>query len=128
DELANGESREDALATTMATAGRAITFSGITVAVGLSAMLFFQGTFLASMGAAGASVVAVAVVYGLTFLPALLSILGPAVNRLRIPLFRRGPSPATGFSHGLAPRVSRRPLAPPPPCTPPRPAWASTPD
>src|SRR5229473_1193752 len=110
DELARGASREDAVATTMATAGRAITFSGITVAVGLSAMLFFQGTFLASMGAAGAIVVAVAVVYGLTFLPALLSILGPAVNRLRIPIFRRAPAPGRGFWHGLATWVMRRPL------------------
>src|SRR5229473_1094790 len=110
DELARGASREDAVATTMATAGRAITFSGITVAVGLSAMLFFQGTFLASMGAAGAIVVAVAVVYGLTFLPALLSILGPAVNRLRLPGFRRAATPGRGFWHGLATWVMSRPL------------------
>ncbi len=109
DELARGASREDAIATTMATAGRAITFSGITVAVGLSAMLFFQGTFLASMGAAGAIVVAVAVVYGLTFLPALLSVVGPAVNRLRIPTLRRAPN-GRGFWHGLATWVMRRPL------------------
>src|SRR5216683_2455518 len=80
DELAAGSSREEALAITMATAGRAITFSGITVAIGLSAMLFFQGTFLASMGAAGAIVVGIAVLYGLTFLPALLSVMGGAVN------------------------------------------------
>src|SRR6202521_2805431 len=110
DELEQGASREDAIATSMSTAGRAITFSGISVAVGLSAMLFFQGTFLASMGAAGAIVVAVAVVYGLTFLPALLSILGPAVNRLRIPLFRRTVTPGQGFWHGLATWVMRRPL------------------
>src|SRR6266567_1555263 len=109
DELARGASREDALATTMATAGRAITFSGVTVAVGLSAMLFFQGTFLASMGAAGAIVVAVAVVYGLTFLPALLALIGPGVNRLRIPIFRRAPA-GGGFWHGLATWVMRRPL------------------
>ncbi|HEV2034974.1 MAG TPA: MMPL family transporter [Candidatus Dormibacteraeota bacterium] len=109
DELARGASREDAVATTMATAGRAITFSGITVAVGLSAMLFFQGTFLASMGAAGAIVVAVAVIYGLTFLPALLSVVGPAVNRLRIPTFRRA-STGRGFWHSLATWVMRRPL------------------
>src|SRR5712692_10557129 len=109
DELARGASREYAVATTMATAGRAITFSGITVAVGLSAMLFFQGTFLASMGAAGAIVVAVAVVYGLTFLPALLSILGPAVNRLRIPIFR-GTRTGGGFWRGLATWVMRRPI------------------
>src|SRR5205823_5810128 len=113
DEMAAGASREDAIAITMATAGRAITFSGITVAVGLSAMLFYQGTFMASMGAAGAIVVAVAVVYGLTFLPALLSIIGPAVNRWRIPSLRRSrPSTATGggFWHGLATWVMKRPL------------------
>src|SRR6266852_3668150 len=109
DELAAGASREDAIATTMATAGRAITFSGITVAVGLSAMLFYQGTFMASMGAAGAIVVAVAVIYGLTFLPALLSIIGPAVNRLRIPIFR-GTRTGGGFWRGLATWVMRRPI------------------
>ena len=110
DELAAGATREDAIATTVATAGRAITFSGLTVAVGLSAMLFFQGTFLASMGAAGAIVVAVAVVYGLTFLPALLSILGPRVNRLRIPALRGGVSGGRGFWHGLASWVMKRPV------------------
>ncbi len=80
DELAAGATREEAIATAISTAGRAITFSGITVAIGLSAMLFFQGTFLASMGAAGAIVVGIAVLYGLTFLPALLSVMGGAVN------------------------------------------------
>src|SRR5205823_279493 len=83
-------------------AGRAITFSGITVAVGLSAMLFFQGTFLASMGAAGAIVVGIAVLYGLTFLPALLSIIGPSVNRWRLPAIFRGAPAGQGFWHGLA--------------------------
>ena len=109
DELAKGASREDAIATTIATAGRAITFSGLTVAVGLSAMLFFQGTFMASMGAAGAIVVAVAVIYGLTFLPALLSIVGPSVNRLSLP-FGRGAQTGTGFWHTLATWVMKRPI------------------
>jgi RND superfamily putative drug exporter len=110
DELAAGASREDAIATSMSTAGRAITFSGVTVAIGLSAMLFFQGTFLASMGAAGAIVVAVAVLYGLTFLPALLSVLGGRVNRLRLP-FLGAPKPAgTGAWHSLAVWVMRRPV------------------
>jgi RND superfamily putative drug exporter len=108
DELARGQSREGAIATTMATAGRAITFSGLTVAVGLSAMLFFQGTFMASMGAAGAIVVAVAVLYALTFLPAMLAVIGPAVNRLRIPLFK--PRSSGGFWAALAKWVMRRPV------------------
>ena len=110
DELAKGASREDAVAITVGTAGRAITFSGLTVAVGLSAMLFFQGTFMASMGAAGAIVVAIAVVYGLTFLPAVLSLIGPAVNRLRVPALRGGVTGGVGFWQTLANVVMKRPL------------------
>ncbi len=116
DELAAGASREDAIATALSTAGRAITFSGITVAVGLSAMLFFQGTFLASMGAAGTIVVAIAVFYGLTFLPAVLAVLGgrvdwwPAWLKARLPfLGRRGPA-GSGVWHAMAVWVMRRPV------------------
>jgi putative drug exporter of the RND superfamily len=109
DELANGASREDAVARSMSTAGRAITFSGVTVAVGLSAMLFFQGTFLASMGAAGAIVVALAVIYGLTFLPALLSVMGPKVDRLRLPFLGARKPAGTGAWHSMALWVMRRP-------------------
>ncbi len=116
DELAAGKSREDAIAIALSTAGRAITFSGITVAVGLSAMLFFQGTFLASMGAAGTIVVAIAVFYGLTFLPAILAVLGgrvdwwPAWLKKRLPfLDRRRPS-GSGAWHAMAVWVMRRPV------------------
>jgi RND superfamily putative drug exporter len=111
DELAAGATREEAIATSMATAGRAITFSGITVAIGLSAMLFFQGTFLASMGAAGAIVVAVAVLYGLTFLPAALSVLGDHVDwPLRLVRLLGARKPAgTGAWHTTAMWVMRRP-------------------
>ncbi|MGH7764755.1 MAG: MMPL family transporter [Candidatus Dormibacteraceae bacterium] len=109
DELAAGRSREDAIGVAMSTAGRAITFSGITVAIGLSAMLFYQGTFLASMGAAGAIVVGIAVFYGLTFLPALLSVLGERVDRLRLPFLRRRAA-GTGAWHTLAIWVMRRPV------------------
>src|SRR5229473_2177752 len=115
EELAHGASREDALARAMGTAGRAVVFSGVTVAIGLSGMLFFEGTFLSSLGVAGAIVVAVAVLYALTFLPALLAILGPRVNAWRVPLgplggpSGRGTS-VSGFWHTLATSVMRRPL------------------
>ncbi len=109
DELAAGATREDAIATSMSTAGRAIAFSGITVAIGLSAMLFYQGTFLASMGAGGAIVVAMAVLYGLTFLPALLSVLGGRVDRLRLP-FLRARDDGAGAWHSMALWVMRRPV------------------
>jgi len=118
EELARGRTVEDAIARSMATAGRAITFSGLTVAIGLAGMFFYQGTFLASMGYAGALVVAIAVFYGLTFLPAVLSLLGPRVNSLRLSeLWRRlrGKPVSTavrgpGLWHRLAMAVMARPL------------------
>jgi putative drug exporter of the RND superfamily len=108
EELAAGRSPEQALIASMRTSGRAVTFSGITVAIGLSAMLFFQGSFLASMGFAGAIVVAIAVLYALTFLASLLAILGHRVNWARLPLPRR--ASGRGLWHGLAIRVMQRPL------------------
>jgi RND superfamily putative drug exporter len=116
DELAAGATREEAIATSMSTAGRAITFSGITVAIGLSAMVFFQGTFLASMGAAGAIVVAIAVFYGLTFLPAALSVLGGRVDwwpewlKRLLPFLGRRKPDGTGVWHSMAMWVMRRPV------------------
>src|SRR2546423_441828 len=108
EELSGGSPPEQALIASMRTSGRAVTFSGITVAIGLSAMLFFQGSFLASMGFAGAIVVAIAVLYALTFLASLLAILGHRVNWARLPLPRR--AAGRGLWHGLAIRVMRRPL------------------
>jgi len=116
DELAAGASREDAIAIAISTAGRAITFSGITVAIGLSAMLFFQGTFLASMGAAGTIVVAIAVFYGLTFLPAVLSVAGARVDwsprwlKAVVPFLGRRGASGSGAWHSMALWVMRRPL------------------
>jgi len=108
EELAAGKTVESSLVNAIRTSGRAVTFSGLTVAIGLSAMLFFQGSFLASMGTAGAIVVAIAVIYALTFLSALLAILGRRVNWLRLPLPQR--RSGRGFWHGLAMRVMRRPV------------------
>jgi putative drug exporter of the RND superfamily len=107
EELAGGASVEAALETSLATAGRAVAFSGMAVVVGLAGLLFFQGSFLPSMGAAAALVVAFAVFYALTFLPALLAILGHRVDRLRV---IRGPSGGRGrFWHALAGGIMRRP-------------------
>jgi len=110
EELDRGAAVPDALARSMATAGRAITFSGITVAIGLAGMLFYQGTLLASMGLAGTVVVALAVVYALTFLPALLALLGPRVNRWRLPFVRAHPRADGGLWRRLAQGVMRRPV------------------
>ncbi len=108
EELARGATVENALARALDTAGRAIVFSGLTVAIGLAGLLFYQGTFLASMGGAGAIVVAFAVLYALTFLPAVLALLGPRVNAWRLPLGRR--QSGRSLWHGLATAVMRRPV------------------
>ncbi len=76
----------DALAIVMMTAGRAILFSGITVAIGLAGIMVLGLGNIGSVGLAGTIVVALAVLYSLTFLPALLAILGPRVDALTLPL------------------------------------------
>ena len=98
----------EALARTVATAGRAILFSGLTVAIGLLGMLFLGLGNLGSMGWAGTSVVTLAVVYGLTTLPALLAVLGPRVNSLRLPLLHVE-SQGDGVWHRLATTVMAHP-------------------
>jgi RND superfamily putative drug exporter len=74
----------EAVAVTLATAGRAVLFSGVAVFVGLLGLLTFEFMMLRSLGAAGAIVVLLAVLAALTLLPALLGILGPRVNALPI--------------------------------------------
>ena len=110
EELRRGRSGEDALGIAMATSGRAVMFSGITVAIGLSGLLFYEGTFLPSMGLSGAVVVASAVLYGLTFLPALLAVIGRRLEWLRLPILQPGAS-GRGWWHAIATAVMRRPFA-----------------
>ena len=109
EELRGGAGREAALERSMATAGRAVAFSGVTVAIGLAGMLFYPGTFLVSMGVAGSIVVALAVVFALSLLPALLALAGGWVDRLRLPLVGHGGG--GGFWRGLSGWVMKRPLA-----------------
>lgn len=102
----------EAIAVTMATVGKAILFSGITVIFGLAATQFFPLPVLQSMGQAGMVVTAMALIYGLTLLPAILVMLGTRVNALS--LRRRRPTPAQiehDLWHRLASTVMRRPVA-----------------
>jgi uncharacterized membrane protein YdfJ with MMPL/SSD domain len=91
EELACGATVEEAVERTVATSGKAVTFSGTAVAIGLSGLILFRAPTISSMGIGGALIAVCSVVYALTFLPAVLSILGPRVERLRVPNpFRRG--------------------------------------
>ena len=89
-ELEGGASVEAALERTVDTAGRAVAFSGLAVAAGLSGLLFYRGSFLAAMGLGGAIVVAFSVLFALTLLPVVLGWLGPRVDLLRVPIPRFG--------------------------------------
>jgi RND superfamily putative drug exporter len=93
----------DALAHTLATAGRAVLFSGMSVAIGLLAMPVLGLGNIGSLGLAGTIVVCLAVAYSLTFLPAILAILGPRVGALSLPV---GRSVGVGAGHGFWPRVA----------------------
>jgi trehalose monomycolate/heme transporter len=116
EELAAGRTPAEAVPRTMATAGRTVAVSGVTVTLALASLLLFPQGFLKSMGYGGMAAVAVAMLASLTALPAGLAVLGPRINAGHIPLPRRrraaGPAEAGG-EHGawarLAHSVMRRP-------------------
>ncbi len=91
EELAQGRSAEEAVTISVATAGRAVTFSGLTVSIGLLGLTFFRINLLHSVGVGGILVVVFAVLAALTLLPAALAIMGTRINAfpVRIPKFRR---------------------------------------
>jgi len=95
----------------VATAGRTVLFSAVTVAASLIALLVFPMYFLRSFAFAGAAVVGVAALAAVTTLPAVLAVLGPRLERLSIRRRRRtGGAPGGGFWHRLAGGVMRRPV------------------
>jgi RND superfamily putative drug exporter len=99
-ELEAGAGVEAALERTVDTAGRAVAFSGLAVAAGLSGLLFYRGSFLAAMGLGGAIVVGFAVLFALTLLPVILGWLGRRVDMGRVPI------PALGLRAGLWHRLA----------------------
>lgn len=109
EQLARGDSPEVCLEVALSTSGRSVIFSGLTVAIGMSALLFYQGSYLGTMGIGGTFAVLSAVVFALTLLPALLAVLGSRVNWLRLPLAGREPG-QRGLWRWLAELVMRRPL------------------
>ena len=108
EELHNGRAPHDAVVRTVQTAGKTIAFSALTVAVALAALLVFPLAFLRSFAYAGIGVALLAGLVAIVSLPALLAVLGPRVNSLRV--FRREPKPVgEGPWHRIATFVMRRP-------------------
>ncbi len=79
-----GRSNTDAVDVAMRTAGTAVAFSGITVAVGLFALVFLPVPFLRSVGYGGVLIPFVSVAVALTLLPVLLASIGPFIDRPRL--------------------------------------------
>jgi RND superfamily putative drug exporter len=84
EELARGRTVGAAVEKAVATSGKAVAFSGFAVAVGLSGLLFMKAPALNSIGIGGSLVVLSSVFFALTFLPAVLGMLGPRINALSL--------------------------------------------
>lgn len=83
EELAAGREVQEAVSTTMRTAGRTVAFSAATVAVALAVLTIFPMSFLRSLGLAGAVVAVVAAVAALVISPALFALWGTKLQRRR---------------------------------------------
>ena len=114
EELEKGySSPKEALVETMRTAGRATLFSGAVVAVGLALLVFMPLPFMRSMGVGGLLVPLFSIAASATFLPALLSVMGTKVNRLRVipkSILEHRAEGRTGVWARLARSIMRRPV------------------
>jgi RND superfamily putative drug exporter len=84
EERGRGLEPHDAVVRTVATAGRSVVFSGLTVAVSLAALLVFPIAFLKSFAYAGIPVVAMAVIGSVVALPAVVAMLGDRIEWLPV--------------------------------------------
>lgn len=115
EELARNEAEvKRALSRTLASAGRTIVFSGLTVGTSLLCLLIFPETLLRSIGLAAISAAMVAMLSALVVLPALLALLGRRINALSLHSLRRNRPGARHTQQGawyhLAHLVMRWPI------------------
>ena len=113
EELRKNDSKNDAIVRTMATAGRAVVFSGTAVAIGLALLLFMPLPFMRGFGVGGLIIPAVSVLAAVTILPALLSVVGGRLDRVRLlptSVLERRASHERGFWPALARTIMRRPV------------------
>jgi uncharacterized membrane protein YdfJ with MMPL/SSD domain len=114
EELARSGPGAEAIRRTLATAGRTVLFSSLTVAAAMGSLLLFPQRFLYSMGIGGMMVAALAGGVALLVLPSVLALLGPRVNALAPRRLQRAADadarPAqSGFWYRLSRAVMRRP-------------------
>ncbi len=95
EELAHGSDNQEAIRRAMHTAGRAIVFSGVTVALGLLALIALPIPFIRSIGIGGMLIPLISVAVTLTLVPAILAGIGP---RLEWPRVRHEGNPSRGWT------------------------------
>ena len=88
-ERSRGLEKTEAIARAGATASRTVLFSGMTVVLALTGLLLIPVNIFNGLGAGAIFVVFVSVLASLTLVPAVLSLLGDNVNRLRVPIVGR---------------------------------------
>jgi RND superfamily putative drug exporter len=114
EERSGGRDKLDAIASTGATASRAVLFSGCAFVIAMLGLLLIPNTIFRSLAAGAILVGLTSVAAALTLLPAVLSLLGDRVNALRIPFIGRGAERGTGaespFWGGVVRAVMRRPV------------------
>ena len=102
---------DEALETTLRTSGRTVIVSGATVAIAMAGMYIVGVKTLSGIATAAIAVVACAVLGAVTALPATLRLLGPRIERGRVPFLPRAHTEEGGrFWSALVDRVTRRPL------------------
>jgi putative drug exporter of the RND superfamily len=105
--LHDGMSPEDAAATAGATAGRAVIFAGVTVAISISGLAVIGLDFVTKLGFGAAIAVLTTVVTAVTLLPAVLRLLGHRIDRLRVPFVRARDDSEAGRENTLVARWGR---------------------
>jgi RND superfamily putative drug exporter len=110
--MRSGKDRHDAVVEAVTTAGRSVIIAGATVVIAVLGLCLTGLTYMYGVAISASFAVLVVMLAAVTLLPALLSYLGPRVDRLRLPLLGRtlraegnGESPAARWSHA----VQRRP-------------------
>ena len=110
-ELRAGKPSDEALRHALASSGTAVVFSGATVAVSLAGLFVIDVNAMRSMATGAIVVVCLSVLVSVTLLPALLSLAGARVERLRVRLpWRTGEEGDAAFWRSWTDRVMRRPL------------------
>jgi RND superfamily putative drug exporter len=110
EQLADGDPVDQAVARTVATAGRTVLFAAATVASALAALLVFPQYFLRSFAYAGIGVVVISALSALVLMPALLAVLGTRVNKGKVPFSAATLGSESGFWRRTATAVMSRPV------------------